>query len=182
MNRIQKAAIVTRLAKKMREKGSWCGETHLQKTIFLAQELLEVPTDFDFILYKHGPFSFDLRAELTSLRADMLLEIEPQQRPFGPRFAVTSQSDKIESRFPKTLSKMEPRLDFIANKVQGKGVADLERLATALYVVKKYDTYKSVDEQAKKLHQLKPHVSIADAQNALEQISEFGKEAQSLLA
>ena len=74
MNRLPQAAIVTRLTGRLRDQGSWCGETHLQKAMYFLQELMEVPTGFEFILYMHGPFSFDLRAELTSLRADGLLE------------------------------------------------------------------------------------------------------------
>lgn len=182
MGRIQKAAIVTRLARKMREKGSWCGETHIQKALYLAQELLGVPTGFDFILYKHGPFSFDLRDELTALRADRLLKIEPQMRPFGPRFATTKRSEEIEALFPKTIGALDAKLDFIADNLKEKGVADLERLATALYVTKQYNSYESLDDRAAKLHELKPHVSISDAKNALEQVSEFQTQAQDILA
>jgi hypothetical protein len=182
MNRVQRAAIVTRLARKMREKGSWCGETHLQKALYLAQEMLQAPTGFDFILYKHGPFSFDLRDELTALRADKLLEIEPQPRPFGPRFTTTNSSKKIESLFPKTMDKMDERLDFIAGRLQGKGVAELERLATALYVMNRYNSCKSLYDRAVKLNELKPHVSIDDAKNALEQVSKFQTQAQNILA
>jgi len=42
------------------------------------QDLMRVPLELEFILYKHGPFSFDLRSELTSLRADELVKLEPQ--------------------------------------------------------------------------------------------------------
>ena len=181
MHRVQRAAIVTRLARKMREKGSWCGETHLQKAFYLAQELLKVPTGFDFILYKHGPFSFDLRDELTALRADRLLTIEPQPRPFGPRFATTKRSEEIESLFPKTIGGLDAKLDFIADKLQGKGVADLERLATALYVINHYDFCTALDDRAAKLNELKPHVSLTDAKSALEQVAEFATQAQKFL-
>jgi hypothetical protein len=182
MNTVQRAAIVTRLVRKMREKGSWCGEAHLQKVLYLAQELLAVPTGFDFILYKHGPFSFDLQDKLTALRADKLLKVEPQQRPFGPRLATTKRSAEIESLLPKTLGALEKRLDFIVDKIQGKGVADLERLATALYVIKQYGSCTTLDDRAVKLHKLKPHVSLPDAQSALEQVSEFEVQAQNLQA
>lgn len=181
MNRVQRAAIITRLARKMREKGSWCGETHLQKALYLAQELLAVPTGFDFILYKHGPFSFDLRDELTALRADRLLTIEPQRRPFGPRFATTKRSEEIELLFPKTIGEFDAKLDFIADKLQGKGVSDLERLATALYVIHQYTACTTLDDRAAKLHELKPHVLLADARNAFEQVAEFEIQAQDLI-
>ena len=180
MNRLKKAVIVTRLARKMREKGSWCGETHLQKALYLAQELLDVPTGFDFILYKHGPFSFDLRDELTALRADNLLTIEPQH-PYGPRLATTPFSKELESRFPKTIRKIETRLDFIADRLHGKGVVDLERLATALYVIKQFPNCQSLNERALKLNELKPHVSISDAEQAIEEIGKFQVQAETSL-
>jgi len=166
----------------MREKGSWCGETHLQKALYLAQELLEVPTGFDFILYKHGPFSFDLRDELSTLRADRLLRIEPQPRPFGPRFITTKRSEKIESLFPKTMRSFDAKLDFVTDKIEGKGVADLERLATALYVTIQYEPSASLDNHAVKLNELKPHISLTEAQKALERVSEFQKQAQAILS
>jgi len=56
MDRLQKAALITRLLQNLRSKHSWCGETHIQKAAFFAQELMEVPLGFEFILYKHGPF------------------------------------------------------------------------------------------------------------------------------
>jgi uncharacterized protein YwgA len=61
MKEAQNRAILVTLIKSLRSKGSWCGETHIQKAAFFLQQLTGVPIDFDFILYKHGPFSFDLR-------------------------------------------------------------------------------------------------------------------------
>ena len=48
MKRLQRAAIVTELAEQLTAQGSWCGETHLQKATYFLQELLEVPTGFEF--------------------------------------------------------------------------------------------------------------------------------------
>ena len=60
MDRLRRAALLTRLIQRLRDRGSWCGETHLQKASLLLQDLTGVPLGFDYILYKHGPFSFDL--------------------------------------------------------------------------------------------------------------------------
>ena len=112
MDRLPQAAIVTKLAKRLRHYGSWCGETHIQKAMYLLQELLEVPTGFDFILYKHGPYSFDLGDELTSLRADGLLALEPQTVPYGPRFAATPVARHLHASFPKTLAKYADSIEI----------------------------------------------------------------------
>ena len=37
-----------------------------------------MPLGYDFTLYKHGPFSFDLRDDIHALRADGLLDLEPR--------------------------------------------------------------------------------------------------------
>ena len=136
MDRLPQAAIVTKLAELLRHYGSWCGETHIQKAMYLLQELLEVPTGFDFILYKHGPYSFDLGDELTSLRADGLLAPEPQTVPYGPRFAATPVAGCLHASFPKTLAKYADSIEFVAKALGGKRVDELERVATALYVTK----------------------------------------------
>ena len=59
MDRVRNGVVITKLIETLRERGSWCGETHVQKAAFFLQELMEVPMRFNFILYKHGPFSFE---------------------------------------------------------------------------------------------------------------------------
>lgn len=60
MERLNRAAVLLNLVETLRSKGSWASETHFQKAAYFLQELLRVPLEFEFILYKHGPFSFGL--------------------------------------------------------------------------------------------------------------------------
>jgi uncharacterized protein YwgA len=69
MDRLWRASLLLTMNEELRRAGSWAGETHMQKAIFFLQELIKVPLGFEFLLYKHGPFSFDLRDELTFMRA-----------------------------------------------------------------------------------------------------------------
>src|SRR5439155_9345213 len=94
MNRLKRAAILSFLARDLRTKGSWCGETHLQKAVYVLKDMLEVPVPYDFILYKHGPFSFDLRAELTSFRADGIFALQLQPPPYCPKLVTTPGADR----------------------------------------------------------------------------------------
>jgi len=73
MNRLKRDVVILSLIENLKKKGSWCGETHIQKATYFLQELFDFPLGFEFILYKHGPFSFDLSDKLTAMRADMLL-------------------------------------------------------------------------------------------------------------
>jgi hypothetical protein len=157
MDRLQRAAILTRLIEQLRENGSWCGETHLQKATFILQTLMEVPLSFEFILYKHGPFSFDLRNELTGLRADDLVTLEPQW-PYGPRIVTTNRTTNIQRLYSKTLARYKGEIDFVAEILGEKDVSELERLATAFYISVRSPEGTSADERADKLTELKPHV------------------------
>src|SRR5205814_8811864 len=127
MDRLRKAAILVRLIEKLREQGSWCGETHVQKATFFLQELMHVPLGFDFILYKHGPFSFDLRDELTGLRADAVLALESQY-PYGAKLFPTRESDHLRATYEKTLEKYRGSMRKVVEVIRDRGVLDLESL------------------------------------------------------
>jgi len=175
MNRLQIAALLTYLVDRMRYYGSWCGETHVQKATYVAQQLAGVPLGFDFILYKHGPFSFDLRDELTSLRADGLLQLEPQPFPYGPKFKITPSARQLLEKFPKTINEHKNGLEFVAEKLSDKQVDELERLTIALYA-KSNLSDQDDRELATWINQMKPHVSVDEALAALEQIEKLKKE------
>lgn len=176
MDRLKNSVILGYLIDQLREKGSWCGETHVQKSCYILQELLEVPLNYNFILYKHGPFSFGLRDELTALRADFLLRLEFQNPPYGPRIATTEMSGELQKLFPKTMKKYKEKVDFVTNALRDKGAAELERLSTALYITKNYYV-PSVDARAERLVSLKPHVIPEKALDAVREIDRLADEA-----
>ena len=157
MNSVRKAALLTRLIDKLREKGSWCGETHIQKAAYFAKTLAGVDMDHDYVLYKFGPFSFDLGADLTGLRADGLTKHEVVD-PYGARIATTGRAACIQGRFPKTLGKYEAGLEFAAGNVGDRGVAELERVGTALFLLRKRGSAAADIEIAERITELKPRI------------------------
>lgn len=180
MKRRQREAVVAALDDKLFEQGSWCGETHLQKSLYFLQELLGVPTGFDFTLYKYGPFSRPLRGELGAMRSDGFLALEPQPAPYGPKLRTTESARRqLIARWPKTLSRYEPELDFVARRLGGLGVGALERLATALWVSRELPDGDRA-ERAKRIHELKAHVSIEAATEALFQVESMEREVAEL--
>jgi len=60
-------------------------------------------------------------------------------------------------------------------------VMELERLATALWVTREFGERAPVEERAGRLHQVKPHVSIAEAADAVREIDEMLAEASTML-
>lgn len=179
MERLKRSAIVISLIEHLQEKRSWCGETHIQKTTYFLQELLKVPMRFEFILYKHGPYSFDLGDELTAMRADMLVELKSQQ-PYGPSIVPGPTSEQLKRLFPKTLGKYKDKVVFIADRFSKCDVAELERLATAFFII--HETHIHNRERiAAHINKIKPHISTEQALEAIDTENEIRKEAKQLL-
>jgi len=175
MRQLQKASLVLTLGKRLQSHGSWTGETHVQKAAYFLQELLRVPTDFKFILYKHGPFSFDLRELLSSMEADHFIRWQPQF-PYGPSLIPGASAEQLLSQFPSKPREYETQ-EFVARKLAPHRVADLERLATALYVT--HEGSRTAKDRAARIYELKPHISIAEAQRAVGELDQLIQEARS---
>ncbi|MGE5604314.1 MAG: hypothetical protein ACM3YE_01325 [Bacteroidota bacterium] len=182
MERLQRAAVLLALVEKLRNRGDWCGETHIQKTTYFLQELMNVPLGFDFILYKHGPFSFDLSDEITAMRADNLFKLQPQPYPYGPSILPGLGSETLKENFQKTISQYDGQLNYVAEKFGGKTVAELERLATAFYVTSEQATPVNVEERSKRINELKPHISLDEARDAVLTVDRFIREVETLLS
>ena len=178
MNRLAQEAVIIGLVRRLDDKGSWCGETHIQKSAYLLQGVFDIDFDFDFILYKHGPFSFRFRDELASMRDDRLLEREPQDPPYGPRIVVADRGRELEERFAQTMARHTEALDWITERVGDRGVVELERLATALWVTDHQPG--TVGDRAARLIELKPHIDYEHALAAVRDIDAMRDEATQL--
>jgi hypothetical protein len=80
------------------------------------------------------------------------------------------------------MSKMGPRLDWIAEQPGDSGVVELERLATAPWVTREKGCEASVQERAEALNDLKPHVSVEAAVESVEEIDRLISESHDALA
>ena len=176
MDRLERASVLLNLIEMLRSKKSWASETHLQKSTHFLQRLLGVPLEFQYILYKHGPFSFDLREELSGMLADSFLKWESQY-PYGPSLTPGPASENLKRQY-KTASKYSTQIEFVAEKLGQKTVVELERLSTALFVTLEG----SVDsaDRAVRISKLKPHIKISDAREAVGEMDAIREEATAL--
>ena len=165
LNRQARNAIVLSLADELKAAGSWSGETHLQKSVYFLQALTRVPLGFDFILYKHGPFSFDLRDTLSAMRADYQLGLLIHPIPYGPSLVTTKSGQRLQERFSSVVRVHRNEIDFVAEQLGTKSVTELEQLGTALYV-KLEDGSRSSEQIARRVAELKPHISLDVAREA----------------
>jgi len=173
MDKQDRTAILLVLADQLRKEESWCDETHMQKTAYVMQELLQVPLSINFILYKHGPFSFDLQDELSQLRGEELLAIVPTD--YQSSLKPTELGMRIAQRSKLLVDKHLAEIQFVAKRLGKRRVSDLEKVATALYVTKEIGAHKSVEERAAKLISYKPHIKTEEAVAAINEIDSLSQ-------
>jgi hypothetical protein len=176
MNTLERASLILKLGTCLRQNGSWMGETHLQKGCYFLQTLLEVPTEFHFILYKHGPFSFDLREFLTYMESANFIQWEPQP-PYGPSLKEGDFAKQLTDHFGSVADQYRSQIDFIARRLGTKNVAELERIATALYVTREEGI--AGETRAQRIKELKPHIDPIHIQSALQELDAMIQEAGS---
>jgi hypothetical protein len=130
------------------------------------------PLGWRFVLYKYGPFSFDLREELGELRAEDFLRLEPPPSGYGPPLEVDQRGRKVMEQFNDTTDEHEGAVADVVEFVGTRGVSGLERLATAVYLVLHKETREDED-LARELCDIKAHVSEAGAREAVARGREF---------
>ena len=167
----ERRSLICHLVEQMRKAGSWSGQTQIQKSVVFLQDLLRVPMGYDFILYKHGPFSFDLRSELAIMRIRLQLDLEPNHW-YGPSFTLGVWGRKAVE-FPTAY---DDAIEFVATEISVKDTRSLERISTAFFLKAKYPS-RSDSQTASEIHRLKPHISIQQALQAIEEVDELGRKA-----
>jgi uncharacterized protein YwgA len=171
MERSQRSAVVLDLVNRLRDAGSWCGETHIQKATYFLQRLGGGELGFEFILYKYGPYSFDLSQEITELRADDLIAWKFIALSYGPSLAPTENGQRLLECYPKARKKFKHLIDFISEQLGPKNVIQLERLATALYVMQ--ESGRKESEFVEEINRIKPHISLEEATDSLRDVQKI---------
>lgn len=168
-------AVLARLIDQMANSGSWNGETHIQKAVYFLETATGVPTNLGFVLYKHGPYSFDLHDELVWMKADQFIGIKPKY-PYGPSFHLTELGSVLLSHFPKTVSRFTDQIKFVADELGEEPVVELERLATAWFVTVKHPA--DPEERARTVNTLKPHITLEEARSAIQRVDDIAERAK----
>ncbi len=172
-----RCALIVDLVKRLRERGSWCGETHLQKALFILQDISRSNFGYKFVIYKHGPYSFELSSELTGMRAAGIIELQFPREGYGPSIQVTPFGNRIYEVNKQNVEQYFATNRFLSEWFAANDVRYLEKIATAYYITKKNPRV-SVGERARKLNLLKPHVDVPAAENAVRVVDEKRKEAK----
>lgn len=172
MKRLQKAALISEMLDRMIEKGSWAGETHLQKCIFFLQEMRDVSTGYIFQIHHYGPYSFDLSDEIVQLKGDRLIVPFYRPYPYGPSLASSEASCHLRKYFPKTLRRYTDDIEFVIKHFGDLNANKLGALSTAYFFILQ-DKTSSDEEIAKKVNKAKPYISIPEGMEATKKVREI---------
>ena len=175
MKRLEQRAVLVRLIERLNNKGRGCNEVYIQRAVYVIQSLCRVNLDFSFVLYKYGPFSFDLQDELTICRADGLLSIETHA-VVGATFAATELGRRLMGRFSVT-NDFTVKFEELVTWVSECSITQLDKLSTAIYVIREMKTGSQKDK-ARRLLQVNPQISAVEVDEILSQTesksAEFG--------
>ena len=98
-----------------------------------------------------------------------MLKQEPSPPPYGPRLRATTIMSKHVDRHPEAIRRHSEDFRRVVQLVGRRGVAELERLSTALYVTVR-QREESIASRAARIHELKPHVSVESAAEAVKEL------------
>ncbi|MCL4552942.1 MAG: hypothetical protein M1305_05250 [Candidatus Marsarchaeota archaeon] len=170
---MDKKSLILEIVKDLRLVGSWAGRTHIQKTAYLLKELCRVDVGYDFTLYKHGPYSFQLDADIEDLRILGGLDYEIVRSEYGPRYKEGAAAHAFRQQADLcTLEAIQEMADF----VRDKDVKDLECLSTLVWCGGASSA--DIPKVTECVLSLKPHLSEPVVTQAWSQLNCFVKRAK----
>ncbi len=141
--------------------GGYCGQTHIHKAAFIAQELLGVPFGLEWELYTHGPFSRDVRPGLD--HCQQTGTVATLVHPKGLR--ITRPADAPHAVLP---AEFREKIQLVAQRLALMDRDQLEKVATAAWVTRFADGHgMDVQSRAVQVNELKPHIEIGIAAKAV---------------
>lgn len=166
MTTSKEMVLIGGVARTLRERGSWTGETHIQKAAYISKIRRSIPFESEFVLYKHGPFSFDMNKSIVHMLSRGLLRSE-SNRGYGPSISVNSSLwNALNIRLGNFYEQFQSDIYAICDLLARKNVAELERVATAVYVSVNFPLL-SWEDRAVTISKLKPHIDRDAAVAAL---------------
>lgn len=167
LSELEEAAVIATLIDRVAATGRFCGETLIQKSVFFLKELFRVPVSDRFQLYYYGPFSFDLTERLQGMQADDFVKVKPHQ--YGATFVAGERYPLLQRQYPERIAQYRREMQFVVEQLATRGVGQLEPLATALFVTREHPDA-SVEDRARELNAVKPHVDLPVAIQSVEKI------------
>ncbi|HEU4760555.1 MAG TPA: hypothetical protein VFT91_11330 [Dehalococcoidia bacterium] len=167
MDEVARLRLLAAIVDMLNKAGSWTGRTHIQKFIYFAQELLGLPTGYEFVLYQRGPYCFELDADIRTLRSIGAVDISPAP-PYGPSYVPTELGKSI-LRLSPVGEEMTHSLTALSKSLgRPKQARDLELLATTLFAMNEGN---ELDEDIiQRVLSLKPQFQRSEVEDGLSEV------------
>ena len=131
------------------------------------------------MIYKFGPYSFDLAHLIGEIHSYRLVELMLQWG-FRPKIKVTRYGEEFYEDVNDLCCKYYKQIEFVTEELGSKNVGELERLATGLHITldeKVKD--KTVENRSRRLNHLKPHIKLNDANIVMGEVDSLIERAKS---
>jgi hypothetical protein len=143
----------------LRQARSETTRTHIQKTVFMAEQLGIVPPEsFEFVLHLYGPYSFDLDQSILDLLASKELTVAPGPGGMGGSYST-------DYGVPRT--ELQPLAEWLGRK----GVRALEAITTVAYVEARGEP-----GVIARVLRIKPHLGEAEVLRARAEVEKAKRE------
>jgi hypothetical protein len=136
------------------------------KYMYFLQTLRDVPLGYRFTLYSYGPFDSEVLADLGNAEALSAVESEPFLYPggYGYRIKPAVNSNWLQSRSSSFLSKHKSDIQWVVKEFGSLTSSQLELVSTIIYADREAAQWNekiTLQDLAKRVHEVKPHFSDA---------------------
>ncbi len=164
--------LICHLTATLHKHGNWVGHMHIQKGSMFLQRLFGVRIDYQFVLYKNSPFSFDLEEDLALMRYRYMIDLEPH--PKYPPWYLLGSAGEYAIKQPNPYQR---EVDFVCEKISAMTkLIDLERVSM-VYFLSSENPGLVGREVVEMIRERRPHISAAGAFTALDEVQRIVNDA-----
>ncbi len=171
-------ALIAELAQRLESKSPQFGKTSLQKIIYLLQELNEVPTNYQFSLYTHGPFTAQLLGDLDLVEALGAVKVQYVVSGYGGyQISPGREWEAIRDKAAQFLDEKKDAIDRVVDEFGAFCAKDLELRSTIVYLDRDVKRSKKDLDRANFIElvkKVKPRFTEDAIAEALEQLEKKG--------
>ncbi len=155
---------------------------HIHKTLFLLHEAASGPVPFEFV-YRNGPYSYDIDAELSQMRSYAALrDLTSQKSEISPGGTTIFQADQNATMLRKNYTPEQAtlqRLKLVSNFVGavGKPPIELDRQATVAWIMQR-ESIRDIPAIVSRFQELKPNSSRENIEKAIALVNEWFDKAK----
>ena len=139
---------------------------------------MNAPFEWIFVIYKFGPYSFDLAHLIGEIHSCRLVELMLQWW-FQPKIKVMRYGKDFYEDINELCYKYRKQIEFVKEELGSQNLSEIELLATGLYIISYEKVHdKTVENRSRILNHLKSHIKLNDASTFIGEVDSLIERAQ----